>query len=1020
MRKFLKAAIKSIDNHDHDQPYAPTPTPGLYPYGGTPSAWAAPARPVSPFPPPAPGPTPYTGQYPPYFPPPPGQQIPAHFQAPPLPTYVPSPVHFPGPPQPQYQSHGSSQSSTPQLQPPLSFGSPIPPQFSPPLSTSPFHPQSPVHLSPSISQVASPSLPPPPPPPARSPSVVPAVGEYHPSHASPPPAPQAYPPHLRPSGPQAYGSFPFGAAGAQPVPAPPTPDPPMHSQSPPMLGTPEERVERRPVPNVERSFPQSTTPIVAPVPLAPQRIPRVSNAPTVRKILSLDGGGVRGLSTIIILRYLMQHMEQKRGFPLEPWQEFDMIGGTSTGGLLAIMLGRLRMSLEECEAAYLQLSKDIFKPSRNSANIPGKVYDFLQANGKFDSQPLESNIRSILKAHEKPEDELLREDHEDACKVFVCAVRQDDSTAVIRSYRTRANDRLHSICKIWEAARATSAASRLFEPITIGPFNQKFVDGGLRHNNPIDLVDIESEALWPKHDRLIISIGTGIAPGRAVNGNLMSLIETLAKIVTDSEERNRIFRTRHPEMISQNRLYRFNVDQGLNAVGLEEYQAVDLIATTTDRYLDDPDVVTDMEKCAEVMKDGGQRLNMVGGEELVEIEEAKKLGQLMCTNCEHCLQGVPFSNHYFYCMECDMDICEICQRRHDYAHLSKLLRLEGHQWKPRIAGIAPMGMCRNCSGERKARIECKDCFATICFDCSSSKEARETFHTNHREQKPTEKTFVVIYPPYWSVLPQIRSDCACATLAGVFGHCGICRSAMFVSQPVYWCRTCRVDYGGAPQICQSCWSNHDPDHREAHEFQVVKTATDSPPEDDIEKQEKTMVRCSDCSDQSLRIGTVAYHPHPNVWMVFGTYLAELLRIISIRQCPSFRNRNPTPLPPNPSKFNCALCELALPYGTLGAVCMTAKCQAVFCHECYFTNRHHHRHPLSTVNPQKVTDQHRSCNLCKVEYSIYVGLMCSQCRNYDICGTCISSARNGKITFPQGPHDRCTGSSWVFYMVEKQD
>ena len=54
--------------------------------------------------------------------------------------------------------------------------------------------------------------------------------------------------------------------------------------------------------------------------------------PKVRKVLSLDGGGVRGLSIIIILKHIMRNLNKKRGYKLDPWQEFDMIGGTSTGG----------------------------------------------------------------------------------------------------------------------------------------------------------------------------------------------------------------------------------------------------------------------------------------------------------------------------------------------------------------------------------------------------------------------------------------------------------------------------------------------------------------------------------------------------------------------------------------------------------------------------------------------------------------------------------------------------------------
>ena len=46
----------------------------------------------------------------------------------------------------------------------------------------------------------------------------------------------------------------------------------------------------------------------------------------------LDGGGVRGLSIIMILKSVMRNLNRKRKTNLEPWQEFDMIGGTSTGG----------------------------------------------------------------------------------------------------------------------------------------------------------------------------------------------------------------------------------------------------------------------------------------------------------------------------------------------------------------------------------------------------------------------------------------------------------------------------------------------------------------------------------------------------------------------------------------------------------------------------------------------------------------------------------------------------------------
>ena len=63
------------------------------------------------------------------------------------------------------------------------------------------------------------------------------------------------------------------------------------------------------------------------------------------RLLSLDGGGVRGLSSLLILREIMEEIRRQSGAeetPL-PCQYFDLIGGTSTGGLIAVMLGRLRM-----------------------------------------------------------------------------------------------------------------------------------------------------------------------------------------------------------------------------------------------------------------------------------------------------------------------------------------------------------------------------------------------------------------------------------------------------------------------------------------------------------------------------------------------------------------------------------------------------------------------------------------------------------------------------------------------------
>ena len=214
----------------------------------------------------------------------------------------------------------------------------------------------------------------------------------------------------------------------------------------------------------------------SPSPAGPRDASKMRAPPKIRKILSLDGGGVRGLSIIIILKHLMRNLNRKRQVETQPWEEFDMIGGTSTGGIIAIMLGRLRMSLDQCEAAYMNLSSNVFKKSRRTAD-PRRIYDFLEANGKFSPQPLEETIRDMLQGHELADNELLKDRDPEACRVFVCATRALNSTpAVLRSYETTKHDP-YDDAEIVEAVRATSAASTFFPETKLGRHGELFVDG---------------------------------------------------------------------------------------------------------------------------------------------------------------------------------------------------------------------------------------------------------------------------------------------------------------------------------------------------------------------------------------------------------------------------------------------------------------------------------------------------------------------------------------------------------------
>jgi hypothetical protein len=80
------------------------------------------------------------------------------------------------------------------------------------------------------------------------------------------------------------------------------------------------------------------------------------------------------------------------------------------------MLGRLHMTLDECEAAYLKLSERIFNPRRRPANMLGRANDLLQAAGRFDTDTLREAIQQIIRDADCPEDALLK-NLDSACKV---------------------------------------------------------------------------------------------------------------------------------------------------------------------------------------------------------------------------------------------------------------------------------------------------------------------------------------------------------------------------------------------------------------------------------------------------------------------------------------------------------------------------------------------------------------------------------------------------------------------------
>ncbi|KAJ6024860.1 hypothetical protein N7540_005657 [Penicillium herquei] len=317
------------------------------------------------------------------------------------------------------------------------------------------------------------------------------------------------------------------------------------------------------------------------------------------RLLSLDGGGIRGLSTILIIKNIMERIDQDN--PPAPCEYFELIGGTSTGGLIAIMLGRMRMTISECEAAYRKLSH-VFTQVRGGSNTC-----------QFDHMAFEHGIKVMLADHGMDSECLLKDISPVACKTFVCATSQMTSQTVILSsyFNDRRGSDLLNETKIWEAARATCAAMNLFEPITI--CDETFVDGQTGANNPIRETWTEAGDAWQLNNgqlkynvQCLVSIGTGITGFTAFTPSLSEVARALQAIAMETEQTADLFRRQYTDLFQSRRAFRLNVIRGLDNVGLEEVSKWGIIKAVTRNYVQSEEAYVMMRDCTESIKEGGR------------------------------------------------------------------------------------------------------------------------------------------------------------------------------------------------------------------------------------------------------------------------------------------------------------------------------------------------------------------------------------------------------------------------------
>ena len=363
-----------------------------------------------------------------------------------------------------------------------------------------------------------------------------------------------------------------------------------------------------------------------------------------KSILSLDGGGVRTFSSLLILRELMrvvgeherrENSEAKSSaysplvncLPDEehappaggtrslsgyiPCHYFDYVSGTSTGGLAAILLGRLRMSVDEAIEEYKELSAKIFGRKASS----WKRFSARESlKDQFDSLPPTRSPSPQEEADQFKSDRAR-------CRTIVCSMKSNKDKDFQTPFLFRSYDRKISYTSrtpfernpgdlnrftIWQVARATSAAPPYFKSMHM--FEARYYDGATNLNNPSWEV-VREVKLLAKESHEAIDLLLSIGGGNAKDNNPRPRFSTSSSL----QEVAKISDVVHDKVMSESEdqgfaYFRFDVKEGLQTVRINEWRpkssgdsTLEKIETATKTYLKKESVRSSIQRCAKYL-----------------------------------------------------------------------------------------------------------------------------------------------------------------------------------------------------------------------------------------------------------------------------------------------------------------------------------------------------------------------------------------------------------------------------------
>lgn len=206
----------------------------------------------------------------------------------------------------------------------------------------------------------------------------------------------------------------------------------------------------------------------------------------MRRILSIDGGGIKGVFPASFLASI----EDATGRNVSEY--FDLIVGTSTGGIIALGLG-MGMSAKDILNFYQDWGPSIFGGNRH--------FRFLRSlfRAKYDPLPLKKALTNVFG------DRKLGESRK---RLVIPSLNIE--TGEVHVWKTSHHPRLQRDykCKVVEVALSTAAAPTFF-PTYVADSGTPLIDGGMWANNPIAVATVEAIGIlgWPANQIQILSLG---------------------------------------------------------------------------------------------------------------------------------------------------------------------------------------------------------------------------------------------------------------------------------------------------------------------------------------------------------------------------------------------------------------------------------------------------------------------------------------------------------------------------------